>query len=88
MIMGRKYLMAISPVNSGDDITVLNRNGTVVMKLDSLKSTVPVEPGDVPGRIKNIVTYVYVERDPPMMNITKVYLYSLIWAQLEIDGNM
>ena len=34
MIMGRKYLMATSSVNSGDDITVLNRNGTMVMKLN------------------------------------------------------
>ena len=64
---------------------MLNRNGTMVMKPDSLKSTVPVEPGDIPGRIKNIVTYVYAERDPPMMNITKVLLHLL--AYLGTAGN-
>ena len=76
---GQKYhIMATSSLTSGDDITVLNRNGTVVVKLDSFKSRVPVEPGDVPGvfirgsgvRITffnhlNIATYVYTERNPP-----------------------
>ena len=64
------FLISISALNSGDDLTVLDRNGTVVMKLDSLKSRLHVEPGDVPGvfirgsgvRIKffnhlNIATY-------------------------------